>query len=289
MFRLNIVSDNVGSTFMSTSKLNDSILWHARLGHVQFKRMQDMSKDMLIPAFNMDTKNCKTCMLTKITKKLFQNVKLETEVLELIHSDLCDLDATPSLGNKKYFVIFIADASRFCYVYLLHTKDEALDKFKVFKTEVELQQGSLIKGFRTDMGGEYMDTLYFQSVGLSQGFWGEAMLIACYLLNRVVVRLPDPKLKTLGERGIECIFVGYAEHSKAFRFYVIEPNDSVAINYIIESMDAIFNEHRFPSIARPCQRSLVKRTKDSGGLVVLEKVTDEVVQQPEPELRKRKE
>ncbi|GJV40577.1 zinc finger, CCHC-type containing protein [Tanacetum coccineum] len=41
--------------FMSTSKLNDSILWHAKLGHVHFKRMQDMSKDGLIPAFDMDT------------------------------------------------------------------------------------------------------------------------------------------------------------------------------------------------------------------------------------------
>ncbi|GJR21743.1 zinc finger, CCHC-type containing protein [Tanacetum coccineum] len=243
---------------------------------------------------------------------------------------------------------------RFCYVFLLHTKDEALDKFKVFKTEVELQQGSLIKRFRTDRGGEYMDTLYFQSVGiihettapytpqqngiserknrvlkemvnsmlsysgLSQGFWGEAMLTACYLLNRVpnkrnmitpyelwtkkkpnlnylrvwgcraVVRLPDPKLKTLGERGIECIFVGYAEHSKAFRFYVIEPNESVAINSIIESRDAIFDENRFSSVPRPSQRSLVNGTEDSGGSVVLEKVTDEVVQQPEPELRKSK-
>lgn len=141
--------------------------------------------------------------------------------MELIHSDLCDLHATPSLGNKKYFVTFIDDASRFCYVYLLHTKDEALDKFKVFKTEVELQLGSLIKRLRTDRGGEYMDTQYFQSVGiihetttpytpqqngiserknrvlkemvnsmfsysgLSQGFWGEPMLTACYLLNRV--------------------------------------------------------------------------------------------------------
>nr|GEX33302.1 zinc finger, CCHC-type [Tanacetum cinerariifolium] len=34
---------------------------------------------------------------------------------------------------------------------------------------------------------------------------------------RTAVRLPDPKLKTLDERGIECIFVGYAKHSKAFR------------------------------------------------------------------------
>ncbi|GKF66675.1 zinc finger, CCHC-type containing protein [Tanacetum coccineum] len=128
--------------------------------------MQDMSKDGLIPDFDMDTEKCKTCMLNKITKKPFQNVKCETEVLELIHSDLCDLHAIPSLENKKYFVTFIDDASRLCYVSLLHTKDKALDKLKVFKTEVKLHQRSLIKRFRTDRGGEYMDTLYFQSVGI---------------------------------------------------------------------------------------------------------------------------
>ncbi|GJV87349.1 zinc finger, CCHC-type containing protein [Tanacetum coccineum] len=64
-FRLNIVFDNIDSAFMSTSKLNDSILWHARLGHVHFKRMQDMSKDGLIPAFVMDIKKLISviCML----------------------------------------------------------------------------------------------------------------------------------------------------------------------------------------------------------------------------------
>ncbi|GJZ70961.1 zinc finger, CCHC-type containing protein, partial [Tanacetum coccineum] len=40
-------------------------------------------------------------------------------------------------------------------------------------------------------------------------------------------------------------------HSKACRFYVIEPNDSVSINSIIESRDAIFDENRFSSIPRP--------------------------------------
>ncbi|GJR24537.1 zinc finger, CCHC-type containing protein [Tanacetum coccineum] len=292
MFRHNIVFDNIGSAFMSTSELNDSILWHARLDHVHFKRMQDMSKDGLIPAFDMDTEKCNTCMLNKITKKLFQNVKHEIEVLELIHNDLYDLHATPSLGNKKYFMTFIDDASRFCYVYLLHSKDEALDKFKVFKTETELQQRSLIKRFKTDrvensiserknrVLKEMVNSMLFYS-GLSQGFWGESMLTACYLLNRVpnkrnkitpyelwtkrkpnlnylrvwgcreIVRLPDPKLITLGERSIECIFVGYAEHSKAFRFYVIKPNNSVAINSIIKSRDAIFDENRFSSVPRP--------------------------------------
>nr|GEV04878.1 zinc finger, CCHC-type [Tanacetum cinerariifolium] len=83
--------------------------------------------------------------------------------------------------------------------------------------------------------------------GLSEGFLGEAMSMACYLLNRVpnkrnkttpyelwykkrpnlsylrvwdgraLVRLSDPKRKTLGEKGIDCIFVRYAKHSKACR------------------------------------------------------------------------
>nr|GEY02918.1 zinc finger, CCHC-type [Tanacetum cinerariifolium] len=134
-------------------------------------------------------------------------------------SDLCDLHATPLLGNKRYFVTFIDDASRFCYVYLLYTKDEALDKFK----------GSC--------------------------------------------KIPDPKLKTMRKRSIECIFVGYAEHSKAFRFYVIEPNESVAINSIIESMDAIFDENRLFSVPRPSIR-IPDRTKDIGGSVVPKKVTE---------------
>ncbi|GKB66598.1 zinc finger, CCHC-type containing protein [Tanacetum coccineum] len=104
---------------------------------------------------------------------------------------------------------------------------------------------------------------------------------------RTVVRLPDPKLKTLGENGIKCIFVGYAEHSKAFRFYVIEPNASVSINSIIESRDAIFDENRFSLVPRPSLK-ISNGTEDIGGSVAPKEVTEEVVQQPEPELRKSK-
>ncbi|GJZ63688.1 hypothetical protein Tco_0620109 [Tanacetum coccineum] len=41
--QLNIVNDNIALAFMSTSKLNDSIVWHARLSHVYFNRMQNYS------------------------------------------------------------------------------------------------------------------------------------------------------------------------------------------------------------------------------------------------------
>ncbi|GJR34330.1 putative ribonuclease H-like domain-containing protein [Tanacetum coccineum] len=42
--------------------------------------------------------------------------------------------------------------------------DEALDKFRIYKTEVELQQNDLIKTLRTDRGGEYYDPVFFQYV-----------------------------------------------------------------------------------------------------------------------------
>nr|GEV53972.1 hypothetical protein [Tanacetum cinerariifolium] len=78
-----------------------------------------------------------------------------------------------------------------------------------------------------------------------------SMLSYSDLSEGAVVRLPDSKRKTFGKNGIDCIFVGYVEHSKAYRFYVIQPNDSVSINSIIESRDAIFDENHFSSISIP--------------------------------------
>ena len=94
----------------------------------------------------------------------FKSVERKSEILELLHSDLCDFHRTPSLGNKKYVITFINDYSRFCYAYLLHSKDKALNFFKVYKNEVELQINGKHKRLRTDKGGEYYDPHYFQSM-----------------------------------------------------------------------------------------------------------------------------
>nr|GEV97328.1 zinc finger, CCHC-type [Tanacetum cinerariifolium] len=92
-------------TSSNSNSLSKSELWHARLGHVHYKRMRDMSKVSLIPAFNMTHESCKTCMLTKITRQPFKGVNWESRVLDLIHSDLCDFHANPSLGHNKFYVI----------------------------------------------------------------------------------------------------------------------------------------------------------------------------------------
>jgi hypothetical protein len=44
-----------------------------------------------------------------------------------------------SLNGYKSLITFIDDYSRYDYVYLISEKSEALDKFKIFKTEIENQ------------------------------------------------------------------------------------------------------------------------------------------------------
>ena len=58
-------------------------------------------------------------------------------------------------GGKKFFMMLIDDCTRFCYVYLLKTKDEALYYFKIYMAEVENQLEKKIKWVRSDRGGEY--------------------------------------------------------------------------------------------------------------------------------------
>ncbi|GKD27207.1 zf-CCHC domain-containing protein, partial [Tanacetum coccineum] len=117
--------------------------------------------------------------------------------------------------------------------------------------------------------------------GLSQGFWGEAILTTCYLLNRIPNKrnmITLYELWTKRKANLNYLTVwgcrAVAEHSKAFRFYVIEPNESVLINSIIESRDVIFDENRFSSVPRPSLR-IPNGTKDIGGSMVPEKVTEE--------------
>jgi transposase InsO family protein len=76
--------------------------------------------------------------------------------LEPIHYDICEMNGVLIESGQRYFMTMIDDASRYCCVYLLKTKDKALNYFKTYKAEVENQLEKKIKCFRSDHSGEYL-------------------------------------------------------------------------------------------------------------------------------------
>nr|GFC14113.1 retrotransposon protein, putative, Ty1-copia subclass [Tanacetum cinerariifolium] len=149
-----------GLFYFSTKKLDldSSYLWHCRLAHIGKTRMQKLQCEGLLESINDESfDKCESCISGKMTKKPFtNNIERATDLLGLIHTDVCGPLRHVSGKGAGYFLTFTYDLSRYGYVYLLKHKHEVFEKFKVFKSEVELQLGKKIKALRFDRGGEYL-------------------------------------------------------------------------------------------------------------------------------------
>ncbi|GJS47878.1 retrovirus-related pol polyprotein from transposon RE1 [Tanacetum coccineum] len=71
------------------------------------------------------------------------------------HSDIFGPMSTSSWSDNKYFVLFIDDYTRMCWVYFLSSKASVFSIFKTFKKLVEVQSGGTLRILRNDNGGEY--------------------------------------------------------------------------------------------------------------------------------------
>ncbi|PKU85930.1 Retrovirus-related Pol polyprotein from transposon TNT 1-94 [Dendrobium catenatum] len=132
------------------------MLWHKRLGHISKQRIERIVSDGILDSLNdTDFKICIECIKGKQTNIKKLGAKRSLNVLELIHTDICDPFPTASWNGHQYFITFIGDYSRYGYLYLIHEKSEYLDIFKIFKAEVENQLGKKIKAVKSDRGGEY--------------------------------------------------------------------------------------------------------------------------------------
>ena len=60
-----------------------------------------------------------------------------------------------SVDGFDSFITFTDDFSRYGYIFPIKDRSESLDKFKIFKAEVENQHNLRIKVVRSDRGGEY--------------------------------------------------------------------------------------------------------------------------------------
>jgi hypothetical protein len=88
-----------------------------------------------------------------------------------------------SVDGYDSFITFTDDYSRYGYIYLIKERSEALDKFKIFKAEVENQHDKIIKIVWSDCGeGEYYGrhTPYGQVPGPFARFLQENGIVAQY-------------------------------------------------------------------------------------------------------------
>ena len=63
-----------------------------------------------------------------------------------------------NVDGYNSFITFTDDYSHYGYIYPIKERSEALDKFKIFKAEVENQHNLKIKIVRSDRGGVLRST-----------------------------------------------------------------------------------------------------------------------------------
>ncbi|KAL0560635.1 hypothetical protein IC582_001044 [Cucumis melo] len=225
LFVLNTISMNANASssayLIESANLWHGRLGHVNFASI--RKLKDLR--LINTSETHETGKCSVCIESKFHKKPFKPVEYRTtELLELIHSDLADFRTTASRGGKNYYVSFVDDYSRFTKIYLIKTKNEVVSMFVKCKAESENQLGKRIKRLRSDRGGEYSDKTLKEfcesngiiheftapyspqqngiaerkkrtlkemmnamllSSGLSDNMWREAVLSACFILNRI--------------------------------------------------------------------------------------------------------
>ena len=144
--------------------------------------------------------------------------------------------------------------------------------------------------------------------------WGEALLTACYIHNRIVskktkmspyeiikerkpdlsylkvwgclayYRVPDPKRTKLGPRALKGVFIGYT--GKAYRIL------DVNTNTIVESRDVVFFENKFHfnnEIVGEDNSNIPSSSTSEGSNKIIENNDDSHVVEPRRSVRPRKE
>lgn len=152
---------NKTACFFSKASTSENDLWHRRLGHVNFKTINKVTKMGLVRGLPLKEYQCKehcvSCLKGKQHKSSYKSIEESktTACLQLLHMDLFGPVKIMSLGKKKYCLVIIDDYSRFTWVFFLYSKDEAAEIIKFFILQVEKQYSLSVKVIRSDNGTEF--------------------------------------------------------------------------------------------------------------------------------------
>ncbi|KAK8952504.1 hypothetical protein KSP39_PZI004609 [Platanthera zijinensis] len=267
--------DNVSALSVFSSSCTDLLQWHLRLGHPPPRLLHQLLPHL--PPSNTPL-NCEACQLGKHHRSSFppKQGRGSTRPFDLVHSDIWGPAPTLTVGRgSSYFVTFIDDFSRCTWVYLLRERSELFNF------------GVGIKTFRSDNAKEYLSHVFTsfcvqhgvihqtscvytsQQNGVAErknrhlldvartlmaqmhvprSYWGYAVLLACYLINRIpssvlngktpfsilypdkepfplplrifgctaFVHAPSATRDKLSPRSTKCVFLGYSATQKGY-------------------------------------------------------------------------
>nr|GEX24969.1 putative ribonuclease H-like domain-containing protein [Tanacetum cinerariifolium] len=290
----NIVPSGDLTCLFAKATIDESNLWHRRLAHINFKTINKLVKGNLVRGLPTNFfENNHTCVACKKGKQHRASCKTKhvssiDQPLFRLHMDLFGPTFVKSLNKKSYCLVVTDDYSRFTWVFFLATKDETSPILKTFITGLENQLSlkgikrefsiprthqqngiaerknrTLIKAARTMLADSLLSIL----------FWAEAVNIACYVQNRVLVTKPHNKtpyellhgrtpsigfmrpfgcsvtiLNTLDSLGKfkgkvdKGFLVGYSVSSKAFRVF------NSRTRFVQEALHVNFLENK-PNVA----------------------------------------
>ncbi|GJR66106.1 ribonuclease H-like domain-containing protein [Tanacetum coccineum] len=217
----NIVPKESLNCLVTKATLDESMLWHWRLGHVNFKTINKLVKENLVRGLPLKIKrfeNDQTCVACLKGKQHKASCKSKihnsiTQPLFMSHIDLFGLTFVSSLMNKKYCLVVTDDYSRFTWVFFLASKDETSGILKSFITEIENLVDKKVKIIRCDNGTEFKNRVmsdFCEKKGIKREF-----SVSVTILNTLEL------YGKFDRKSHEGFFVEYSLNSKAFRVYNI--------------------------------------------------------------------
>ncbi|KAK2410134.1 putative mitochondrial protein [Trifolium repens] len=275
-------------TSKTCSATDSSLTIHAQLGHPSLPKLQQLVPK-LSKLSSLHCESCQLGKHTRSHFPDRVN-KRASSPFALVHSDVWGPSRIMSTLESKYFVTFIDDFSRCTWIFLMKNRSELFSIFQQFYQEIKTQFGVSIRSLRSDNAREYLSHQFQNFMALNGilhqtscphtpqqngvaerknrhliettrtlllhgnvpfRFWGDAVLTACYLINRMPSSVLDgniphsilfphsplhpvpprvfgstcfvhnlsPGLDKLSARSLKCVFLGYHRSQKGYRCY----------------------------------------------------------------------
>ncbi|GJT81701.1 retrovirus-related pol polyprotein from transposon TNT 1-94 [Tanacetum coccineum] len=194
-----LADERVYLFLLQMPQLDESMLWHRRLGHVNFKTINKLVKDNLVKGLPI---------------KHFEN----------------DQTCVACLKGKQHKASFVTDDySRFTWVFFLASKDETSGILKSFITQIENLVDKKVKIIRCDNGTEFKNRNRVLVVKphnktpyeLFRGRTPSLSFMKPFGCHVTILNTLDHLGKFDGKSD-DGFFIGYSLNSKAFRVYNIK-------------------------------------------------------------------